>query len=74
MKHESEKLDKIAIDALLSKCSETDFDGHTEFQRLSAKEKILWLSNTVFFLHTVASNNPEVGCNAFFSGRLLPPD
>jgi len=70
MKHSSAKLDKSAIASLISKCSKTDFDGHTEFQKLTAKEKILWLSNTVYFLHTVASNNPEVGCKSFFSARL----
>jgi len=74
MKNKSAKLAKSEIDALISKCSEKDFDGHTEFQKLSAKEKILWLSNTVYFLHTVASNNPEVGCRSFFSGRLFPPN
>ena len=72
MKNISAKLDRSAIVALVSKCSETDFDGHTEFEKLSAREKILWLSNTVYFLHTVARNNPEVGCRSFFSGRLLP--
>jgi len=70
MKHKSTKLDKSEIVSLISKCSKTDFDGHTEFQKLTAKEKILWLSNTVYFLHTIADNNPEVGCKSFFSGRL----
>ena len=73
-KHKSAKLDKSAIASLISKCSKTDFDGHTEFKKLTAKEKILWLSNTVYFLHTVASNNPGVGCKSFFSRRLPEED
>jgi hypothetical protein len=70
MKHKSAKLDKSTIVSSISKCSKTDFDGHTEFQKLTTKEKILWLSNTVYFLHTVASNNPGIGCKSFFSRRL----
>jgi hypothetical protein len=70
MKNSFDKVDKTEIIALISGCPRTDFDGHTEFNRLSPRDKILWLSNTVYFLHTIAKNNPKMGCNDFFSRKL----
>ena len=51
---------------LLDRCRPEDFDGHTEFSRLSPLERLRWLSHTTYFLYTAAKNNPELGCNAFF--------
>ena len=36
---------------LLNLCDDSDFDGHTEFEKLSPKEKLLWLSNTAYFVN-----------------------
>jgi hypothetical protein len=51
---------------LLDRCTSTDFDGHTEFEKLSPVERLRWLSNTIFFLYSAAKNNPDLGCNDFF--------
>ena len=60
--------------ARLSACSIEDFDGHTDFHRLSARHKLIWLSSTVRFMHRAACNNPALGCNVFFSGKVAKPD
>lgn len=39
------------FDEQLKKLSETDFDGHTEFRKLSYEEKLLWLSQSVQFFN-----------------------
>lgn len=62
------KRDKSDIGELIDRCSQADFDGHTEFCRLTAREKILWLSSTVYFLFKVSRNNPGMGCSSFFKG------
>lgn len=51
---------------LLKKCRPEDFDGHTDFQKLSPVEKLHWLSTTAVFLHSLAKNNPDLGCTRFF--------
>ena len=42
------------------------FDGHTEFSKLSAKEKLRWLSESVYFIYVTSQKNPGLGCNRFF--------
>jgi hypothetical protein len=34
---------------LLNKASSTDFDGHTEFHRLTNEQKLMWLSQCAQF-------------------------
>ncbi len=60
MKNKQEILDKIK--SLPKDC----FDGHTEFYKLSAQEKLSWLSESVYFVYTMSKQNPELGCNRFF--------
>lgn len=66
--------DTEVILAKLSSCSTEDFDGHTDFHKLSARHKLIWLSSTVRFMHRAARNNPALGCNVFFSRRAVKPD
>ena len=35
----------------LEKTTSTDFDGHTEFYKLTAREKLEWLSQLIYFKH-----------------------
>ena len=35
---------------LLGKTSPSDFDGHTEFRRLTAEERLMWLSQCAQFV------------------------
>jgi hypothetical protein len=35
----------------LDACSATDFDGHTEFSRLTAEQKLFWLSQAAQFFY-----------------------
>lgn len=51
---------------LLDRCRPEDFDGHTEFFRLSPLERLRWLSSTTYFLYKAAQNNPDLECNTFF--------
>ena len=64
--------DRDAILDILATCSKEDFDGHTEFHRLTAKERILWLSHTAYFVHRVAKNNPHLGCHGLFISSQDP--
>ena len=45
--------------------SAVDFDGHTEFHRLTPQERLAWLSVSVQFLYENARELPP---------RLRPPD
>ena len=40
---------------ILKKCSEKDFDGHTDFKKMTPKQKLLWLSNTAYFVYQTTS-------------------
>ncbi len=42
------------------------FDGHTEFYKLSSKEKLQWLAESVYFVYNMSKQNPELGCSRFF--------
>lgn len=35
----------------LEKTTEKDFDGHTEFHKLTVREKLEWLSQLIYFRH-----------------------
>jgi hypothetical protein len=39
----------INFDKKLRNLKSTDFDGHTDFIKFSAEQKLLWLSNTAQF-------------------------
>jgi hypothetical protein len=58
--------DKQKILQQIAQCSPEDFDGHTEFHKLTPYERLLWLSHTVSFVHDVAQHNPDLGCNRLF--------
>lgn len=46
-----------------------DFDGHTDFQKLTAKQKLIWISSTAYFLYTISKNNPHLGSARFFEKK-----
>ena len=50
----------------ISECPAKDFDGHTDFAKLTPKQKVLWISSTNYFLFQAAKNNPQLGCASFF--------
>jgi len=60
-------LERIAL------TSAEDFDGHTDFQQLTPRQKLQWISAAACFVHVAAKNNPQVGC-ARFSGKERLPD
>jgi hypothetical protein len=39
------------IPGLVREPAPEDFDGHTEFDRLSPEQKLLWLSDAARFIH-----------------------
>lgn len=43
------KLSDDEFSRRLEKCSENDFDGHTEFARLTPEHRLMWLSQAVQF-------------------------
>ncbi len=51
----------------ISKIPKEAFDGHTDFQNLTAKQKLQWLSSTAYFVYTVSENNSNLGCGQFFN-------
>ncbi len=61
-----DKMTKLEILNKIANCSQEDFDGHTEFHRLTPKERLLWLSNTAYFVYKAAAANPELNCNNYF--------
>jgi len=61
-----DKATKQDILDTIANCPKEDFDGHTEFHRLSPKERLLWLSNTAYFVYKAASNNPKLNSNRYF--------
>ncbi len=50
----------------IAECENEDFDGHTDFSKMSAVDKLLWLSNTIYFIYIVAKENPDIECASFF--------
>ncbi|MBU3914183.1 hypothetical protein KKA14_01480 [bacterium] len=62
-----EILKKIAL------TKDEDYDGHTDFQQLTPKQKLLWLSSTAYFIYSVGKNNPKLGCSRFFSSQTNDP-
>ncbi len=36
---------------IIKSCSQEDFDGHTDFKKMTPKQKLLWLSNVAYFVY-----------------------
>ena len=45
------------------------FDGHTEFKNMTPEERLVWLSEGIYFVYHVAQNNPSLGCAKFFQNK-----
>lgn len=43
----------------LEQFDESDFDGHTDFQKLSAREKLEWLSELIYFTHVASKRRKK---------------
>ncbi len=39
--------------AILEKTSPSDFDGHTDFEKLTPEQKLLWLSESAKFFFNI---------------------
>ena len=59
--------EKKEVMAIIAATNPEDYDGHTEFGRLSPMDKLRWLCHTSYFVFKIAKNNPELGCNKLFS-------
>jgi hypothetical protein len=57
----------IDFERLKKELRESDFDGHTEFQKLTFTQKLTWLSEAVVITYLLAKENPGAGCNDIFS-------
>lgn len=54
MKKNNEEVEDLeAFKKALDQMNEEDFDGHTEFDKLSTKEKLIWLSELNHFKSVV---------------------
>jgi hypothetical protein len=56
--------------ARVSETDEKDFDGHTEFRRLTPEQKLRWLSSSAYWVFKVAQHNPKLGCARFLPDRF----
>lgn len=61
------KLSKEEILRRIRESREEDYDGHTDFEKLTPEQKLIWLSSTAHFVYTVAKNNPHLGCARLFN-------
>ncbi|MGD2091218.1 MAG: hypothetical protein PVH61_33895 [Candidatus Aminicenantes bacterium] len=57
----------INFERLKKELRESDFDGHTEFQKLTFTQKLTWLSEAVVTTYLLAKENPGAGSNDLFS-------
>lgn len=49
---------------------EFDFDGHTDFQKMTFTQKLEWLSEVAVSAYLLAKDNPAAGCNSFFNSTF----
>lgn len=47
----------------------SDFDGHTDFHKMTFTEKLEWLSEAVVSVYMLAKDNPGAGCNSLFKAQ-----
>lgn len=57
MKKDDEELDKFR--ELIRSLDDKDFDGHTDFQKLTPKQKLEWLSELIHFTHMAKKKKPN---------------
>lgn len=60
---EQKKQSRYQIDAdlaVLRASSRQDFDGHTEFYRLTAMQRLAWLDEAVAFIGAAQSTNRSI--------------
>ena len=44
----------------------SDFDGHTEFHKMTFTKKLEWLSEVVVSVYLLSKDNPAAGCGSLF--------
>ncbi len=50
MKEESQRLPSEEFERGLARCTPKDFDGHTDFHRLTAEQRLEWLYQAATFV------------------------
>jgi hypothetical protein len=50
--------------AILQRTTAADFDGHTEFHRLSPRQRLAWLDEAVAFITSAKSTKGPAGAPA----------
>jgi hypothetical protein len=54
---ENSKISDADFQALLEKLTPQDFDGHTDFDKLTPEQRLAWLSDCAVFWHSVQGNS-----------------
>lgn len=62
----TEKKDSNGFSDIEWKGEPSDFDGHTDFHKMTFTEKLEWLSEAVVSVYLLAKENPEAGCSSLF--------
>lgn len=44
----------------------SDFDGHTDFHKMTFTKKLEWLSEVAVSVYLLAKDNPTAGCHSLF--------
>jgi hypothetical protein len=47
------------FESLLEKMTPADFDGHSEFDKLSPEERLMWLTQCICFVQEVRTTIPS---------------
>ena len=55
--NKKQKADLAEFKICLARTSSADFDGHTDFNRMTPEERLLWLSQCGDFLSVVNNSN-----------------
>ena len=63
MKNQSEIQRSKDFDRALAQCTPEDFDGHSEFHRLTPEQRLDWLSQVATFIYEFKGRVQEAGEN-----------
>ena len=69
MKKTCDMKDRMSVLQKISECPAEYFDGHTDFSKLTPKERLLWLSSANYLIFKAAEKNSSLGCSRFFSRK-----
>lgn len=63
MKNQAEIRPSKDFDRALAQCTPQDFDGHSEFHRLTPEQRLEWLSQVATFIYEFKGKAQEAGEN-----------